>query len=43
MSTHSGWANDRFWKKKFVELAGSHEEAVKHRTAIYLVGASVAE
>lgn len=34
---------DRFWKKKFVEIAGSHEEAVKYRTPIYLVGASVAE
>ncbi|KAG8700156.1 hypothetical protein FRC09_006143, partial [Ceratobasidium sp. 395] len=32
-----------FWKRKFVQLAGSQEEAVKHRTAIYLVGASVAE
>jgi hypothetical protein len=37
------WIVGRFWKKKFVELAGSREEAVKHRTAIYLVGASVAE
>ncbi|KAF8713203.1 Mitochondrial carrier, partial [Rhizoctonia solani] len=37
------FAGYEFWKKKFVELAGSREEAVKHRTAIYLVGASVAE
>jgi len=37
------FAGYEFWKKKFVELAGSQEEAVKHRTAIYLVGASVAE
>jgi len=37
------FAGYEFWKKKFVQLAGSQEEAVKHRTAIYLVGASVAE
>lgn len=32
-----------FWKKKFVEIAGSQEAAVKHRTAIYLGGAATAE
>ncbi|KAG8738497.1 hypothetical protein FRC10_006782 [Ceratobasidium sp. 414] len=37
------FAGYEFWKGKFVQLAGSQEEAVKHRTAIYLVGASVAE
>ncbi|KAB5593106.1 hypothetical protein CTheo_3488 [Ceratobasidium theobromae] len=37
------FAGYEFWKKKFVEIAGSHEEAVKYRTPIYLVGASVAE
>ncbi|KAG8698901.1 hypothetical protein FRC09_006946, partial [Ceratobasidium sp. 395] len=37
------FAGYEFWKRKFVQLAGSQEEAVKHRTAIYLVGASVAE
>jgi len=37
------FAGYEFWKKQFVQIAGSQEEAVKHRTAIYLVGASVAE
>ncbi|QRV92594.1 mitochondrial carrier protein [Ceratobasidium sp. AG-Ba] len=37
------FAGYEFWKKKLVQLAGSQEEAVKHRTAIYLVGASIAE
>lgn len=32
-----------FFKKQFVELAGSQEEAIKHRTAIYLGGAAAAE
>ncbi|KAG8928119.1 hypothetical protein FRC02_007355 [Tulasnella sp. 418] len=37
------FAGYEFWKKKFVQLAGSQEEAVKYRTAIYLGAASVAE
>jgi len=37
------FAGYEFWKKQLVELAGSQEAAVEHRTAIYLVGASVAE
>jgi len=37
------FAGYEFWKKQFVQIAGSQEEAIKHRTAIYLVGASVAE
>ncbi|PPR05388.1 hypothetical protein CVT24_008002 [Panaeolus cyanescens] len=32
-----------FWKKKSVELAGSEEAAIRHRTLIYLGSASVAE
>jgi solute carrier family 25 phosphate transporter 3 len=32
-----------YWKKTFVKLAGSPEEAVKYRTAVYLGAASVAE
>lgn len=31
------------WKKKFVEIAGSQENAVQYRTAIYLGASSVAE
>jgi len=37
------FAGYEFWKKKFVEVAGSQEEAVKHRTIIYLGASSVAE
>ncbi|KAJ9110068.1 hypothetical protein QFC19_001739 [Naganishia cerealis] len=37
------FAGYEFWKKQFVELAGSKEAAVEHRTAIYLAGASIAE
>jgi len=37
------FAGYEFWKKQFVQIAGSQEEAIAHRTAIYLVGASVAE
>ncbi|KAF8885692.1 mitochondrial carrier [Gymnopilus junonius] len=32
-----------FWKKTFVQIAGSQESAVANRTAIYLGAASVAE
>ncbi|KAI0917198.1 hypothetical protein AcW1_007544 [Taiwanofungus camphoratus] len=32
-----------YWKKQFVQIAGSQEAAVKHRTAIYLGASSVAE
>jgi len=32
-----------YWKKKFVDISGSQENAVKYRTAIYLGAASVAE
>ncbi|KAG7561950.1 hypothetical protein FFLO_02590 [Filobasidium floriforme] len=37
------FAGYEFWKKQLVEVVGSQEGAVEHRTAIYLVGASVAE
>jgi len=37
------FAGYEFWKKQFVQLSGSNENAVKYRTAIYLAGASVAE
>jgi len=37
------FAGYEFWKKQFVSIAGSQENAVKYRTAIYLGGASVAE
>jgi len=37
------FAGYEYWKKKFVEVAGSQEIAVEHRTAIYLGAASVAE
>ncbi len=37
------FAGYEFWKKKLVEMAGSQEAAIEHRTAIYLAGASIAE
>ncbi|KAF8073752.1 mitochondrial carrier domain-containing protein [Lyophyllum atratum] len=37
------FAGYEFWKKKFTEIAGDQETAVRHRTAIYLGAASVAE
>ncbi|KAF8158094.1 mitochondrial carrier domain-containing protein [Crassisporium funariophilum] len=37
------FAGYEYWKKKFVEVAGSQEDAVKNRTAIYLGAAAVAE
>ena len=37
------FAGYEFWKSTFVNLAGSQDNAVKYRTAIYLGGASVAE
>jgi len=37
------FAGYEFWKKQFVQAVGSHEEAVKYRTAIYLGASSVAE
>jgi hypothetical protein len=37
------FAGYEFWKKQLVEAVGTQEAAVEHRTAIYLVGASVAE
>jgi len=37
------FAGYEFWKKQFVELSGSQEQAVKYRTAIYLGAAAVAE
>jgi len=37
------FAGYEYWKKKFVEVAGSQEEAVKNRTLIYLGSATVAE
>ncbi|GAA5927131.1 hypothetical protein JCM1841_006058 [Sporobolomyces salmonicolor] len=37
------FAGYEFWKKKLVEWSGGYESAVKHRTAIYLTGASIAE
>ncbi len=37
------FAGYEFWKKTFVDMLGSQEAAVEHRTAIYLGGASVAE
>lgn len=37
------FAGYEFWKRNFVQLAGSQEYASKHRTAIYLGASSVAE
>ncbi|KAH7908047.1 mitochondrial carrier [Hygrophoropsis aurantiaca] len=37
------FAGYEYWKKKAVEFTGSQEAAVKHRTAIYLGSASIAE
>ncbi|TDL23285.1 mitochondrial carrier [Rickenella mellea] len=37
------FAGYEFWKKKFIEVAGDQESAVKYRTAIYLGASSVAE
>ncbi|KAJ9103179.1 hypothetical protein QFC21_002601 [Naganishia friedmannii] len=37
------FAGYEFWKKRFVEVAGSQERAVQYRTWIYLGGASIAE
>lgn len=37
------FAGYELWKKKFVEIAGDQETAVKWRTPIYLGAASVAE
>ncbi|KAF9524298.1 mitochondrial carrier [Crepidotus variabilis] len=37
------FAGYELWKKKFVEIAGTQENAVKYRTAIYLGASSVAE
>jgi len=37
------FAGYEYWKKKLVVYAGGPEAAVEHRTAIYLVGATIAE
>ena len=37
------FAGYEYWKKKFVEIAGSQEKAVEHRTLIYLGASSVGE
>jgi len=37
------FAGYEFWKKKLVEVAGTQEAAIEHRTAIYLTSASIAE
>jgi solute carrier family 25 (mitochondrial phosphate transporter), member 3 len=37
------FAGYEYWKKQFISLTGSQEEAVKYRTAIYLGASSVAE
>lgn len=37
------FAGYELWKKKFVEIAGDQQTAVKYRTAIYLGAATVAE
>lgn len=37
------FAGYEYWKKQFVQIAGSQEAAVGHRTAIYLGASSVAE
>lgn len=37
------FAGYEFWKKQFAELAGGQENAVKHRTAIYLGASSAGE
>ena len=37
------FAGYEYWKKTFVEVAGSQEAAVKNRTLIYLGSATVAE
>ncbi|TRM64144.1 mitochondrial carrier domain-containing protein [Schizophyllum amplum] len=37
------FAGYEFWKKRFVQIAGDQETAVKYRTAIYLGASSIAE
>jgi len=37
------FAGYEYWKKQFVQIAGSQEDAVRYRTAIYLGASSVAE
>jgi solute carrier family 25 phosphate transporter 3 len=37
------FAGYEFWKRQLVLAAGSQEEAIKYRTAIYLTGATIAE
>jgi len=37
------FAGYEFWKKKFVQIAGSQDNAIQYRTAIYLGASSVAE
>ena len=37
------FAGYEYWKKTFVEVAGTQEAAVKNRTLIYLGSATVAE
>lgn len=37
------FAGYEYWKKVLVEMSGSQEAAIEHRTAIYLAGASIAE
>jgi solute carrier family 25 (mitochondrial phosphate transporter), member 3 len=37
------FAGYEYWKKTFVQVAGSQEEAVKNRTLIYLGSAAIAE
>ena len=37
------FAGYEYWKKTFLEVAGSQEAAVKNRTLIYLCSATVAK
>ncbi|KIM45446.1 hypothetical protein M413DRAFT_340788 [Hebeloma cylindrosporum] len=37
------FAGYEYWKKRFVEISGSQENAVRNRTAIYLGAATIAE
>ena len=37
------FAGYEYWKKTFVQVVGSQEEAVKNRTLIYLGSAAIAE
>ena len=37
------FAGYEYWKRRYTEIAGDQETAIKYRTAIYLGAASIAE